>query len=152
SGTTDLKAGGTLGGSGGSFALDGGRVLQNDATFNWTNGSINMGTNPFGTSVGGSTIINSLGATFNDGVASTIFQGNGTNVFNNLGTFTTGFSSGTTNIRVAFNNSGSVQVGAGGTLNLAGGGNDVGAAYTGAGSIEFGGGTRTVDAASSIST
>ena len=46
-------------------------------------------------------------------------------------------------------NSGTVNVQSG-TLNLSGGGTDVGASYTGAGTIQFGGGIRTLDAASSI--
>ena len=51
--------------------------------------------------------------------------------------------------RTTFNNSGTVNVQSG-TLNLSGGGTDVGASYTGAGTIQFSGGTRTLDAASSI--
>ena len=37
-----------------------------------------------------------------------------------------------------------------GTLNLSGGGTDTGATYSGDGTIDFGGGTRTLDATSSI--
>ena len=43
-----------------------------------------------------------------------------------------------------------MNVTSGSTLNLSGGGTDVGAVYAGAGTIEFGGGTRTLDATSSI--
>ena len=48
SGTTVLQAGGTLGGSSSSpdLALDGGRVLQNDGTFNWVNGYDRSGLRP----------------------------------------------------------------------------------------------------------
>ena len=48
-----------------------------------------MAYNPFGTTIGGSTIVNSLGATFNDEVASEIANETGTNVFISAGIFTT---------------------------------------------------------------
>ena len=67
-----------------------------------------MGYNPFGTTIGGSTIVNSLGATFNDEVASEIANETGTNVFISAGIFTTSFS-GSTTIGVTFNNSGTVN-------------------------------------------
>ena len=107
-----FKGTSTLSGSnvGYYFALDGGRVLQNDGTLTWTGGPIDMGSNPFGTTVGGSTIVNSLGAIFNDAAAYSIVNGTGTNVFNNAGTFETTFTSGTTTIGVTFNNTGSVEV------------------------------------------
>ena len=108
SGTTDLQGGGVL--SSGILALDGGRKLQNEGIFNWTGGSISLGQNPFGTSVGGATIVNALGATFNDAVAGTINNGSGTNAFINAGTFQTSFASGTTTIAVTFNNTGTVNV------------------------------------------
>ncbi len=151
SGTTDLQAGATGTLSGGILALDGGRKLQNDAVFNWTGGSISMGNNPLGTTVGGSTIVNSVGATFNDNVVSSISSNSGTNVFSNAGTFATNFSSGTTNIGVTFNNSGGVQVGAGSTLSLNGGGSSTGGSFSGAGTLQFTNG-YTFDAASSIAT
>ena len=72
-----------------------------------------------------------------------------TAVVNNLGTFTKSGSAATSTISTTFNNSGTVNVQSG-TLNLSGGGTDVGASYTGAGTIQFSGGTRTLDAASSI--
>ena len=83
-------------------------------------------------------------------VAGSIDNETGTNVFDNAGTFETSFTSGTTTIGVAFNNTGTVNVGAGGTLDLSDGGTDVGAVYEGTGTVEFGGGTRTLDSASSI--
>ena len=92
SGTTDLQVGATGTLSAGVLALDGGRKLQNDGTFNWTGGSIAMGDNPLGTTVGGSTIVNSAGATFNDNVAGSITSSLGANQFNNAGTFATNFS------------------------------------------------------------
>ena len=91
SGTTDLKAGATLGG--GTFtpilALDGGRVLQNDATFSWASGYFYLGYNPLDTTVGGATIVNSVGATFNDQTANQIYTNLGTDVFDNAGLFET---------------------------------------------------------------
>ena len=66
-----------------------------------------------------------------------------------MGTFTKSGSATTSTISAAFNNRGTVNVQSG-TLNLSGGGTDVGASYTGAGTVNFSGGTRTLDAASSI--
>ena len=151
SGTTDLQVGATGTLSAGVLALDGGRKLQNDGTFNWTGGSIAMGTNPFGTSAGGSTITNSAGAIFNDNVASSISTNAGTNLFSNAGTFATNFSTGTTNVGVTFNNSGSVQVAAGGTLSINSGGSSAAGSFSGAGTLQFTNG-YTFNAASSIST
>ena len=152
SGTTDLQGTSTLNGSTSGFylALDGGRVLQNDGTFNWMGGPIDMGTNPFGAIVGGSTINNSLGATFNDAVASSIVNNTGTNVFNNAGTFETTFASGTTTIGVTFNNTGTVDVGSGGTLKLSNGGASTGGSFTGAGTLQFSNG-YTFDSNSTVS-
>jgi hypothetical protein len=117
SGTTDLQGGGVL--SSGILALDGGRKLQNDGTFNWTGGSISLGQNPLGTTIGGATINNMVGATFNDQVAGSITNSTGTNVFNNAGTFNTSFATGTTTIGVTFNNTGTVHVQSG-TLTFTG--------------------------------
>ena len=153
SGTTDLQAGGTLGGSSSTpyLALDGGHVLQNDGTFNWVNGYIYLGYDPLATTVGGGTIVNSAGATFNDAVASSIFNETGSTVFDNAGTFATSFASGTTTIGVVFDNSGKVQVGSGGTLDLDGGGNSTGGSFSGGGTLELGA-SYTLNASSSIST
>ncbi len=78
-------------------------------------------------------------------------------VVNNLGTFTKSGSATTSTISTTFNNTGTVGVPnsgtvnvQSGTLNLSGGGTDVRASYTGAGTVQFGGGTRTLDVASSI--
>ena len=151
SGTTDLQVGGTLGGSSSTpyLALDGGHVLQNDGTFNWVNGYIYLGYDPLAPTVGGGTIVNSAGATFNDEVASSIITETGSTAFDNAGTFATSFASGTTTIGVVFDNSGKVQVGSGGTLDLDGGGNSTGGSFSGGGTLEFGA-SYTLDAASSI--
>ena len=68
---------------------------------------------------------------------------------NNPGTFIKRGSAVTSTISTPFNNSGTVNVQSG-TLNLSGGGTDVGAIYQGAGTVNFSGGTRTLDATSSI--
>ena len=74
----------------------------------------------------------------------------------NLGTWQKSGSSSDSVVSVAFNSTGTdashlatVNVETG-TLTLSGGGTDTFTQYTGAGTIEFGGGTRTLDAASSI--
>ena len=151
SGTTDLKGISTLIGNVG-VALDGGRVLQNDGTLNWTSSAIYMGYNPLGTTVGSSTIVNSLGATFNDAVAGSISNNTGTNVFNNAGTFETTFSSGTTTIGVAFNNTGTVTVGTGDALTLSGGGASTGGSFTGGGTLQFITNGYNFNASSTVST
>ena len=58
-------------------------------------------------------------------------------------------SATTSTISTLFNNTSTVDVESG-TLNLSGGGTDVGATYKGPGTVNFSGGTRTLDAASSI--
>src|SRR5260221_759324 len=55
---------------------------------------------------------------------------------NNLGTFTKSGGAALSTIGTTFNNSNIVNVQSG-TLNLSGGGTDVGASYTGAGTIQF---------------
>ncbi len=68
---------------------------------------------------------------------------------NNQGTFTKSGSAASSTISTTFNNTGTVNVQSG-TLNLSGSGTDAGASYSGTGTIQFSGGTRTLDAASSI--
>ena len=98
------------------------------------------------------------GATFTDattgGLTISATNRNGTDTgasaaVNNAGTFIKSGTATTSTISTLFNNSGTVDVESG-TLNLTGGGADVGAVYQGPGTIEFGGGTRTLNAASSI--
>ena len=57
---------------------------------------------------------------------------------NNAGTFTKSGSAATSTISTLFNNTGTVDVQSG-TLNLSGGGTDVGAIYKGAGTVNFSG-------------
>jgi hypothetical protein len=117
------------------LALDGNEVLENKGTITETNGGlIKLGFNPNGTTLGGGTLQNDLGATlnfdntsFNDAVQ----VGSGTTAFTNAGTVeNTG--SGTTEIDAAFTNTGLVSVTAGeleinghmaggGTVNVASG-------------------------------
>src|SRR5579871_4603464 len=106
----------------------------------------------------GSQLAVDVGATFSDattsggGNALVIQSTSGTaGSVVNLGTWQkTGNSSGNDTISVAFSTTnGTVSI-QNGVLNLTGGGTDTGASYQGAGSIQFGGGTRTLDSASSI--
>ena len=141
-----------------SFTLDGTRTLQLGGA------STAAGTNVFiqlngSTNPGSGILTIGSGATFNDQTTSSglsIFASNfgstdtgATAVMNNQGTFTKSGSAATSTISTTFNNSGIVNVQSG-TLVLSGSGTDVGASYTGTGTIQFSGGTRTLDVASSI--
>src|SRR5579871_2217634 len=106
----------------------------------------------------GSSLVVETGATFTDattsggGNALVIQSTSGTaGTVANSGTWQkTGNSSGNDTISVAFSTTnGTVSI-QNGVLNLTGGGTDTGASYQGAGSIQFGGGTRTLDSASSV--
>ncbi|WFU21156.1 Ig-like domain-containing protein [Bradyrhizobium sp. CB1717] len=172
---TSAFSGGTQGGTGtilaqggallsNFFALDAGRVLQlggsSAATGTFVLVELN-GVNPnTGQSEAGSgTLAIASGATFEDQttnsglsiVANNFGSGDDglTAAVNNFGTLIKSGSAGSSRISVAFNNHGLVEV-QNGTLVLSGGGIDVGAIYQGAGTIEFAGGIRTLDAASSI--
>jgi hypothetical protein len=128
--------------------------LQGTSTAIGTNGgSISLGTT-------GVLKLDS-GATFNDESGTTsgiglIISGT-TGTVNNAGTWEKTSSTGTSTISAIFNNTGTsgnlanVAV-ATGILDLSNGGTDVFTSYSGAGTIEFGGGTRTLDANSSITT
>lgn len=113
-GTTVLQGASAL--TSGTLALDAGRTLQNNGTFTWSGGGINL--NPTN-APGVGTIVNSAGATFE-------VSGNGTGgigannlagdpptaaAFNNAGTFrkSDSLATDTTSVTVAFNNSGTVQ-------------------------------------------
>jgi hypothetical protein len=99
------------------------------------------------------------GATFNDQTTTsglTIITANrsgsdtgATAAVNNAGTFTKSGSAATSTISTLFNSTGTVNVQSG-TLNLSGGGTDVGATYQGAGTVNFAGGTHTLDSTSNI--
>ena len=166
SGTTVAQGGAAFSSTG--FGLDGGRTLQlggiSSATGTSVQISLNSSNPNTGTSDSGSGILTILsGATFNDettgsgGLQIITVNRGGTDTgttaaVNNQGTFIKSGAATTSTISSLFNNTGTVNVEAG-TLDLSGGGTDVGATYestTGTGTIEFGGGTRTLDAASSI--
>ena len=161
SGTTNAQGGAAFSSTG--FALDGGHTLQlgGASTASGTNVQINLnGANPnTGLSDAGSGILTiGNGATFNDQTTSSgliIFASNrsgdtgSTAAVNNAGTFTKSGSATTSTISTLFNNTNTVDVESG-TLNLSGGGTDVGATYKGPGTVNFSGGTRTLDSNSSI--
>ena len=100
------------------------------------------------------------GATFNDesGTSSAGLTIGGTGTVTNDGTWEKTVGTNTSTISAAFSSTGTsslnlanVEV-ATGTLDLTGGGADTYTSYSGAGTIEFGGGTRTLDVNSSITT
>ena len=162
SGTTIAQGGAAF--TAANFGLDGGRTLQLGGTSTATGTSVQISLNAANpntglSDAGSGTLTIASGATFNDQTTSSglriVTQNQGgtdtgaTATVNNQGTFTKSGSAVTSTISTLFNNSGIVNVQSG-TLDLSGGGTDVGASYTGAGTIQFGGGTRTLDAASSI--
>ena len=143
-----------------SFGLDGGRTLElggaSTATGTFVQINLNDSNPNTGVSeVGSGTLTIAEGATFNDQTTNSGLNiitsnfGAGDNGSTaqvvNEGTFIKSGSATTSTICTAFNNRGIVDVQSG-TLNLSGGGTDVGASYTGAGTVNFSGGTRTLDA------
>ncbi|MBL8481950.1 MAG: choice-of-anchor D domain-containing protein, partial [Rhodocyclaceae bacterium] len=153
SGRTILQGGATI--TGGGTNLDAGRVLENQvgSTIAWSAGNIDLNNS----GAGGSGRITNAGvidASSNNTLFASGFVDINTPplaVFDNSGTFRKSAGTGTTSVQLAFNNSGNLQVQTG-TVNLAGGGSGTGASYSGAGTLQFGGGTHTLDAASSITT
>ncbi|WP_432444791.1 hypothetical protein, partial [Rhizobium leguminosarum] len=146
------------------FGLDGGRTLRLGGTSAATGSYVQLGLNASnpqtGLSENGSgTLTVANGATFNDQTTDSglyIYTNNfgtdddgSTAAVNNQGTFIKSGSAATSTITAVFNNSGTVDVQSG-TLDLSSGGTDVGATYKGVGTVQFSGGTRTLDAASSI--
>ena len=101
------------------FALDNGRVLQNDGTLLWLGGNFQLGRNPHGVSNGGGRLRNDAGATL-------IIAGNGVidaytsgSILINSGTMIRSTSGGNAIIAANFQNLGIVQVNKG-ILELAG--------------------------------
>ena len=101
------------------FALDNGRVLQNDGTLTWTAGNFELGRNPGGVSSGGGRIRNDAGATL-------VIAGNGVidayasdSSLINSGTIIKSTDAGNATIAAGFNNRGVVSV-TKGVLELAG--------------------------------
>ena len=145
-GTTLLQ--GTTTYSYGYIGLDGGRVLENAGTFNVSLTAayyFTLGYNPYETAVGGGTIKNDSGATFDFQSASAITNGAGTNTFVNAGTLEQTVTTGTTDIGVALTNTGAVSVQTG-TLEFDGGGTSTAGAFTVASgaTLDFNGGTFTL--------
>ncbi len=134
SGVTLLKGSSTLSGGRTVLSLDGGRVLENQGTFVCVNGDFRLGSNPFGTSVGGGTIQNDAGAVFNLQETAFIVGVNGTTAFNNAGTFEQTVTTGDTQMDVAFTNTGTLSV-QNGQIALAGGGSSSGAIVIAAGAV-----------------
>ena len=170
---TSLLTGGTETGAGTTFAdgvttlfngfsqtvtLDGGHILQlggagsvADTTTALSGETLNLNN--------GAQLIIASSATLTDqtttgNTTALTIGGSGAAAVTNDGTYTkTG--NGTTVVNVTFSNSGTlsnpVHVNIqNGTLDLAGGGTDSWVTYSGAGTIQFGNGTRTLDANSSI--
>ncbi len=138
SGTTIAQGGATF--SGALFGLDGGRTLQLGGASTATGAGAAIDLNSINPNTGSSdagsgTLTIASGATFNDqttGSGLTISAPNrgGTDTgvtaaVNNLGTFTKSGAATTSTISTLFNNSGIVNV-TSGTLDLSGGGTDVG--------------------------
>ena len=157
-GTTVAQGGAAFSSTG--FGFGAGRTLQLDGTSTASGTEVQINLNAVNTPTAGTLMIAS-GATFNDQTTGSGLDivvsnfGGGDNgstaAVNNEGTFEKTGSATTSTINTLFNNSGTVNVEAG-TLDLTNGGTDVGATYEGTGTIEFSGGTRTLDAASSITT
>ena len=128
SGTTLLKGGSSVS----SLYLDGGRVLENQGTLTAT-GSLFLGENEYGLpSVGGGTVKNDAGATFDlqsvqGGVSLGVASSSDT--FVNAGLFEQTVTTDVNTIQVAFNNTGLISVQSG-TLWFLG-------AVTGSGNIEI---------------
>jgi hypothetical protein len=123
----------------GNLALDGGRTLENAKTLTWTSGDIYLGINPYGQTLGGGTILNDAGATFNVEGSGVLAGVAGKTAFRNYGTMSKS-GAGTATITATLDNeaTGIVEVQHGGTLDLAGG-------VSGHGMIDIAGGTLQVD-------
>jgi hypothetical protein len=166
-----IQSGGTLGGSAtftanGSFEWSGGAMLGGGTTVipagvtltidDAANATLSRKVNNSGSAVfsgarwdfDGGVFTNESGASFAL-KSDADFNALSASTFNNAGTFTKSPGTGTTHVRPGFNNSGTVDVKSG-TLSLDGGGTSTGGfkAENGA-TLEFGGGTHDLSAASS---
>ena len=134
----------------GAISLDGGYVLANAGTFDVTGSAyFYLGLNEYGTTVGGGTIQNNKGGTFDFQTASAVNSASGTNTFVNAGTLEQTVTTGTTDIGVAVTNTGTVSVQTG-TLEFDGGGASTSGKFTVASgaTLDFGGGTFTLSGGS----
>ena len=121
-------------------------MLENAGTFNVTgSGYLYLGENAFGTSLGGGTIKNDSGATFDFQSASNVYNYTGATGFANAGTLEQTVTTGTTDIQVALTNIGAVSVQTG-TLQLDGGGTSTAGTFTVASgaTLDFDAGTFTL--------
>ena len=121
---TLLEGASTIAG-GAKLYLDGGRVLENQATITLA-GGIEMGANPFGTALGGATIQNDAGGLIDIQAPISIDNVGGTVAFHNAGTLEQTGTVGMSKIYAPVDNSGIILVKsgalsfAGGLTNLAG--------------------------------
>ena len=151
SGTGTTKA---LGGANftNSFSFTGGRNVELGGTSTVTGLNIHIGLN--------APLLIDPTAIFDDHTSAGGFPGlnidstgsGSTAAVNNQGLFRKDGTASSSVVNVAFNNTGTVDVQTG-TLDLAAGGIDTSAVYestTGSGTIDFGGGTHTLDSASTI--
>jgi VCBS repeat-containing protein len=150
SGTGTTNANGDLNiNTAGQKRLEGGRTLNTAGITTWT-GSTAGNTNEIVVQ-DGSVISNS--GTWNDQNQHIVrmLSGGGTgNAFNNAGTYTRSATAGETQIGVAFNNAGVMNV-TGGTISLDAGGVSSGAFNLAGGILEFGNGVHDLQAASTVS-
>jgi hypothetical protein len=124
--------------------------LANAGTFNLTGSAIfNLGYNPYLGSAGNGTIENNSGGTFDFQTAATVNNIAGTNAFVNAGTLEQTVTTGTTDIGVAVDNTGTVSVKTG-TLEFDGGGTSTAGKFTAASgaTLDFDGGTFTLSGGS----
>jgi hypothetical protein len=118
SGATKLAGASTLA-AGATLYLDGGRLVENQLTFT-ASGGIEMGANPFGAALGGATIQNDAGATFDIQAPISINADAGTVAIHNAGTLEQTGTVGVSKIYAPITNTGAIWVKSG-TLELAGG-------------------------------
>ncbi len=115
-------------------------------------GSVGYSSETLSLATTSSVLVIEAGATFTDSTGQSGNNGfniTGSGVVDNEGMWVRSGPNSST-ISTTFNNTGTVSVGSGSTLDLTGGGTDVGATYEGAGTVEFGGGTRTLSGNSVI--
>jgi autotransporter-associated beta strand protein len=157
--------GGTMAGAGTTFAagglelggfalkvLDAGRILVNPGAAAWTTGGIRLNGH---TAPGSGVLVNTatglIDNTFDGSINTPSFGAADSGAdarFDNAGTFRKSAGTGTTSIGVRFDNSGTVEV-LSGTLDLTGGSTHTGDFTIAEGAtLQFGGGTHTIDGAS----
>src|SRR6266536_3931762 len=168
SGAGNLTINGTLNWSGGVMSGTGATNIPNGATLNLNTGSsnhlflqrtLNNSGTAILTQVGQSgTVFFLQSGTFNN-LAGSVFDlradrginsNGGTNLCSNAGTFRKSAGTGLSTVGVPFNNTGTIEVQTG-TLEFSNGGTSSGAFNVSpGGTLEFGGGTHTLQASSSI--